>query len=46
MRRILFSSYKVEGKSRQNLYKYSGFDIGGKYKTSDNVIFENDVDGN
>ncbi|MFV0441696.1 MAG: Fic family protein [Lachnospirales bacterium] len=30
----------------RDLYKYSGFDIGGKYKTSDNVISEKDVNGN
>lgn len=30
----------------RDLYKFSGGDTGGKYKSSDNVITEEDVDGN
>ncbi len=30
----------------RDLYKYSGFDIGGKYKSSDNLITEKDSLGN
>lgn len=30
----------------RDLYKYQGYDIGGKYKNSDNVIEEEDANGN
>lgn len=30
----------------RDLYKFEGYDIGGKYKTADNVIEEEDCDGN
>ena len=30
----------------RDLYKFEGFDIGGKYKTSDNIIEEEDEKGN
>lgn len=30
----------------RDLYKYEGVDVGGKYKASDNVIEEEDADGN
>lgn len=30
----------------RDLYKFEGYDIGGKYKSSDNVIEEEDADGN
>lgn len=30
----------------RDLYKFEGYDIGGKYKSSDNIIEEEDADGN
>lgn len=30
----------------RDLYKFEGYDIGGKYKTSDNIIEEEDAEGN
>lgn len=30
----------------RDLYKFEGYDIGGKYKSADNVIEEEDADGN
>ena len=30
----------------RDLYKFEGFDVGGKYKTADNIIEEEDVAGN
>lgn len=30
----------------RDLYKFEGFDIGGKYKTADNIIEEEDMAGN
>ncbi len=30
----------------RDLYKFEGFDIGGRYKTSDNIIEERDAEGN
>lgn len=30
----------------RDLYKFEGFDVGGKYKTSDNIIEEEDMAGN
>ena len=30
----------------RDLYKFEGMDIGGRYKTSDNIIEEQDVEGN
>lgn len=30
----------------RDLYKYEGYDIGGKYKSSDNIIEEEDSEGN
>lgn len=30
----------------RDLYKFEGYDIGGKYKTSDNIIEEEDTEGN
>lgn len=30
----------------RDLYKFEGFDVGGKYKPSDNIIEEEDVNGN
>lgn len=30
----------------RNLYKFEGMDIGGRYKTSDNIIEEQDAEGN
>jgi len=30
----------------RDLYKFEGYDIGGKYKTADNIIEEEDIQGN